>query len=373
MNETFRPSLLALVLILSCTFLNAQVQNREIVFPDIPGYRTLKADLHQHTVFSDGKVWPTIRIQEAIRDGLDLVAMTDHIEYQPHIDDIPHPDRNRSYQIALEAAKDLGMLVINGSEITRHMPPGHSNAVFLKDANALLIDDPMEVFRAARAQEAFIFWNHPNWTSQRSDGIARLDPMHRQLIEEGLLHGIEVVNDVTYSDEALQIALDHNLTIMGTSDIHGLIDWQYEVPQGGHRPVTLVFAREKTIESAKEALLDRRTVVWFDNTLIGREQPLLPLIQACLSVKSAKYQEEKTVLEVAIENHSDAEFLLDNQSDYTFHAHADVVRIKPNGTTTLLIKTIDEKQQISLPFVVLNGITAPGTHPEVVLEVNIGQ
>jgi len=32
------------------------------------------------------------------------------------------------------------------------------------------------------------------------------------------------------------------LTIIGTSDIHGLIDWQYNVPQGGHRPITLVFA-----------------------------------------------------------------------------------------------------------------------------------
>ena len=28
--------------------------------------------------------------------------------------------------------------VINGSEITREMPPGHINAVFVKDANALL-------------------------------------------------------------------------------------------------------------------------------------------------------------------------------------------------------------------------------------------
>ena len=31
-------------------------------YPDIPGYKTLVTDLHQHTVFSDGSVWPDIRV-----------------------------------------------------------------------------------------------------------------------------------------------------------------------------------------------------------------------------------------------------------------------------------------------------------------------
>ena len=68
----------------------------------------------------------------------------------------------------------------------------------------------------------------------------------KNLIEKGLIEGIEIVNDTTFSNEALQIALDYNLTILGTSDIHGIVDWQYRIPSGGHRPVTLVFAREKT-------------------------------------------------------------------------------------------------------------------------------
>ena len=29
---------------------------REIHFPNLPGYQTLKCDLHEHTVFSDGEV-----------------------------------------------------------------------------------------------------------------------------------------------------------------------------------------------------------------------------------------------------------------------------------------------------------------------------
>ena len=344
--------------------------DRVIDFPDIPGYLTLKTDLHIHTVFSDGSVWPDIRVEEAVRDGLDAIAITDHLEYQPHLDDIPHPDRNRSFEIAAGDAEDGDMIVINGSEVTRSMPPGHTNAVFIEDANPLLLDDPIAVFREARRQEAFIFWNHPMWTSQVPSGQATLTDMHRQLIDEGLLNGIEVVNERSYSDEALQIALDHDLTIMGTSDIHGLIDWQYEVPYG-HRPVTLVFATERTAAGLKDALMERRTAVWFDDMLIGREDWVVPLIMSSLSVNDVAYQGESNVLDVYIENSSDAEFVLDNRGDFAFHAHGDLVRIAPNGSTRLQVKTVDRLGAIELPFEVLNAVTAPNVHPLITLEIAV--
>ena len=40
---------------------------REIRFPDLPGCGTLKCDFHMHTVFSDGEVWPPVRVAEAWR------------------------------------------------------------------------------------------------------------------------------------------------------------------------------------------------------------------------------------------------------------------------------------------------------------------
>ena len=253
---------ITLVTLLSTLIVFGQVspEERLITFPDVPGYRTLIVDLHQHTVFSDGNVWPTIRVEEAEKDGLDAIAVTEHIEYQPHRADMPHPDRNRAYEIEKAASKDSDLLVIPGCEITRSMPPGHSNAIFVQDVNKLMDEDPMAVFREANEQGAFVFWNHPDWPAQKPDGIAELTDMHRQLISEGLLHGIEVVNDLTFSEEALQICLDNDLTILGTSDIHGLIDWQYDVPYGGHRPVTLVFAEEKSENAIKEALKGGRTV-----------------------------------------------------------------------------------------------------------------
>ena len=54
-------------------------------YPNIPGYLSLKADLHQHTVFSDGAVWPGIRVQESLRENLDAISLTEHLEYQPHL------------------------------------------------------------------------------------------------------------------------------------------------------------------------------------------------------------------------------------------------------------------------------------------------
>lgn len=341
---------------------HAHTIGRKISFPDIPGYKTLKCDLHQHTVFSDGSVWPDIRVMEALADGLDVISLTEHLEYQPHKDDIPHPDRNRSYELALKEAKNHELLIVRGSEITRKMPPGHNNAIFIKDANKLLISDSVEVFREAKQQGAFVFWNHPNWTSQRKDGIATLTDMHKMLIREKLLDGIEVVNDNTYSDEALQIALDNNLTIMGTSDIHKLIDWDYKVNEGGHRPVTLVFAAERNEESVKDALLNRRTVVYYKEVLIGRDEFLIPLLRQSVVVKSARYGAKTDVVSVVFQNKTNSPVILKNKSFFTFHNSYDMVTLQP-GENTLQVKTKERLKDFELLFEVMSAVNAPGKHP----------
>jgi len=344
---------------------------RKLKFPDIPGYKTLKCDFHQHTVFSDGSVWPDIRVQEALMDGLDAISLTEHLEYQPHKDDIPHPDRNRSYDIAIKEAVNHDLIIVKGSEITRKMPPGHNNAIFLSDPNKLLVDDSIQVFREAKKQGAFIFWNHPNWTPQRKDGMATLTDVHRLLIREKLLDGIEVVNDQTYSDEALQIALDNNLTIMGTSDIHKLVDWDFKVPEGGHRPVTLVFAKEKTAESIKEALMNRRTVAFYRDLLIGRNEFLIPLIENSLKVTSAKYIGKYNVLGVEIENLSSTDITLQNQTSYTFHNNNEIILLKSGEKTTIEVKTIERKPEVSLKFLVLSAVNAPNKHPSITITTKV--
>ena len=108
----------------------------EVAFPELPGYTTLRCDFHMHTVFSDGLVWPTLRVEEAWRDGLDVIAITDHNESQRYKDDVP-PKIGRSYELARPTAEGLGLLLIRACEITRDEPPGHLNALFVKDIAAV--------------------------------------------------------------------------------------------------------------------------------------------------------------------------------------------------------------------------------------------
>ena len=354
---------------------------RKIFFPDIDGYKTLLTDFHQHTVFSDGSVWPTIRVEEAIKDGLDAISLTEHLEYQPYSKDIPNPDRNRAYNIAKRFAEnknkslDRKLIVINGQEITRSMPPGHINAIFLNDANKLLHPkDSIKGILAANKQDAFVFWNHPAWPAQRSDGIAKLDEFHKYLIEKKLLHGMEVVNELYYSEEALRLALENDLTIMGTSDIHGLIDWLFKVPDDnessngtlpGHRPVTIVFSKDKSEDGIKDALFAGRTAVFYNELLIGKEEYINQLVKKSLTIDNIGdlelgYLEDgkSTIKNVRLKNISDAPFLLKNLSEYTFETSSDIINIKPNSTHTLSIKTRGKPFK-ELNFEVLNAIIGP--------------
>jgi len=270
-------------------------------------------------------------------------------------------DHTRSITI-LRFAKKIGF---------KYQEPGHSNAVFVQDANKLLVDDAMDAFREADAQGAFIFWNHPSWLSQSDDGTPPLSDMHKELIEKGLLHGIEVVNHDRYSKEALQIALNYDLTIMGTSDVHGLIDWDYEVHHGEHRPVTLVFAEEYSKEGLKEALFDGRTVVWKEDLLIGKEEFLVPLIEGSLEITGSSYIGDTSVLDVEITNHTGQRFIMENQSEYSLHHHADVFTLNPYSSTNIRVMTLERLDHLSWPMKVLNGITAPDSSPVITLESSL--
>lgn len=364
---------------------------RKIFFPDIDGYKTLLTDFHQHTVFSDGSVWPTIRVEEAIKDGLDAISLTEHLEYQPYSKDIPNPDRNRAYNIAKSFAEnknkslDRKLIVINGQEITRSMPPGHINAIFLNDANKLLHPkDSLKGILAANKQDAFVFWNHPAWPAQRSDGIAKLDEFHKYLIEKKLLHGIEVVNELYYSEEALRLALENDLTIMGTSDIHGLVDWLFKVPDDnessngtlpGHRPVTIIFSKDKSEDGIKDALFAGKTAVFYNELLIGKEENLKPLVEKCLVINNINdlelgYSEDgkSTIKKVEIKNVSDAPFILKNLNSFTFETNSDIINIMPNSIHSISVKT-KGKPLNELKFEVLNGIIAPKKYLNISLQI----
>lgn len=336
---------------------------RPLRVPDIPGYRTLQCDFHTHTVFSDGQVWPDVRSEEAWREGFDAIAITDHIEYQPHAADLP-TSHERSYQIARPHGDKLDVLVIRGSEITRAMPPGHLNAIFLKSVAPLDTPDWRQALRTAVAQGAFVFWNHPGWRGQEKDGVPKWYAEHTEILAGGLLHGIEVVNGRDYYPEAYRLSIEKKLTPLANSDIHAPLDLDYHVHEGDHRPVTLVFARERTLESIREALFARRTAAWSGDLLVGREELLRPLFEASVRVENTRVPVEVgDSAYVRIRNDSDLRFELTGAGREGVLSVPGRVMLAPRGTSLLEIGAGKDatpgEVRLDLAYTVSNLKTSP--------------
>ncbi|MEX0929378.1 MAG: hypothetical protein WDZ53_08235 [Balneolales bacterium] len=281
--------------------ISAAQERPSVNIPDILGYKTLTSDLHTHTVFSDGQVWPPIRVEEAWQEGIDIISLTDHVEstnlyrlksiFGENIDREGgfYPDRNRSYEVAKPSAENRDILLLKGVEISRTMPPGHHNAVFINDVNKINTPHPQwkEAFTEARKQGAFIFWNHPA-TFPAPERTTIWWEEHTWLLENDMMHGIEVVNGRRYDPVAHQWAIDKKLAIIANTDIHGPIGMSYDIHNGERRPMTLVFAKERSMEGIKEAYFDRRTVAYYDNKLVGDPKFLDPIFFNSIQVESVR-------------------------------------------------------------------------------------
>ena len=371
-----RSCLFAILLISLAGLVGAQTRYRKAVrIPDIPGYRTLKCDFHIHTVFSDGSVWPHIRSEEAWREGLDAIAITDHIEYQPHKEDLP-TNHNRSFEIAKPHGDRLHILVIKGSEVTRSMPPGHLNAIFLENVADVDQEGWRDAVRAAIDQGGFVFWNHPGWEGHQPDRVARWYSEHTELVEAGMLHGIEVVNGRQYYPEAHRWSLDKKLTMLSNSDIHNPLNLDYRVDHGDHRPLTLVFAREYTAEAIREALFERRTAVYFGELLIGEEPYLRPIFERSITVKHPVITLSGLGrVDVQIENTSDITYRLLRVTRPKSIRVPDKVHLEANATAILevqgLVDDLRDTRTIDLSYVVENLKTAPDTGMPVTISLEV--
>jgi hypothetical protein len=345
-----RPKAIAFILFVCLLLASfaAGESRRDINFPDILDYKTLKCDFHMHTVFSDGLVWPTVRVEEAWRDGLDAISITDHIEYQPHKKDVP-TNHNRPYEIAEGEAKGKNILLIKGAEITRDTPPGHFNAIFVTDIAALDVEDFNDAVRIANEQGGFVFWNHPGWKPEAKGWF----DIHTKLYENKWMKGIEVVNGDTYYQEAHQWAIEKNLTIVGNSDIHAPMSEGIS-ENVDHRPVTLVFAKEKSAEALKEALLDGRTTVWHGTQLIGREKYLDAIFKASVKVAKPHHRTKDTVW-FEIKNTLGMEIQLEK----TGGDGPEKINLPANSTTLLRSRAKSDAQKLKLSYTVKNFLIAP--------------
>jgi predicted metal-dependent phosphoesterase TrpH len=298
---------------------------KTIHVPNILGYKTLKCDFHMHTVFSDGIVWPTVRVDEAYNEGLDAIAITDHIERNPGKTDIGGDD-NSSYEIALPRALQKNIILIHAGEITRSMPPGHFNALFIENTNELDKQDWHEAFENAKKQGAFIIWNHPGWKAQQPDTTKWWD-IHTELYNNGMLNAIEVFNEKEWYPTALDWCMEKDLAVTAATDIHGITSEVYDLDKF-HRPMTLVLARERTEEAIREALFANRTMAWFGNNLAGKEEYLEAFFKE--SVSMTYYEKVKEGKVYIFKNKSDVPFKMSSESGTNF-------TIPANGETMVTL------------------------------------
>lgn len=298
-------------------------QRLEIVLPTVNGYNIYKTDLHTHSVYSDGEVTPAFRVREAHFDGLDAIAITEHIEYRriegkmlkflkgytdgkalkaQNTDlirkDITDAgilaDLNYPVEEAIKESKKYSVLVIPGAEITREpVKIGHFNALFTKDNNKIYDPDPLQSIKNAREQGALIQHNHPGW---RRTSNAKTE-FETTVYKEGLIDGIEVSNGGSTYPNIIDRAREEKLFVAANTDIHTTTAEYYRL-KGHMRNMTLIFAKECTLESLREALEAKRTLAYSGGYISGDEQLLKDLFLAsvkCEIVSTNKKTGEKTV------------------------------------------------------------------------------
>lgn len=322
-----------------------QKVRKVLSIPDIPGYVTLKCDFHMHTVYADAHVSPAGRVDEAWWEGLDAIAMTEHVGVHKSVG-IPLEDQNLPYELAAAAGKAKGLIVIHGVEITRAKPFGHMNALFIKDANVIsedryeldknghAKDDPAcpsrklnnektlkADFEAVEAQGAFIQWNHPGWPDKKCD----MFPLHEKLIKEGRIHAVEIANHTEWYPKVLDWFDQYHLPMTANTDQHA----PYEIDFGrSMRPMNFVFAKERTEESLKEAMFAGRIIAYWEGRLAGDEKLLAEFVHSCLKVRVINA--EKGTIEVS--NISDLEF------DTMYGSHMNPVILYPHGAIIMTVK-----------------------------------
>ena len=329
---------------------------KEIILPDVNGYKVLKADLHTHSIFSDGHVSPKFRTDEAWQDGLDIMAVTEHLEYRPqedwfveytqkynggkytkavnhklHPKPIKEPgimvDLNYSYKMAQESGSKHGLIIIHGVEITRDGGKvGHFNALFTKDNNVIFDPDPVQAARNAKAQGALVMHNHPGW--RKTDLVPT--ETEAALYAEGLVDGIEVINGDEFYPAIIDRAHQYNYFVSANSDVHSSTAQDYRL-LGYDRPMTLILAKDRTLEAVREALEAGRTLAYGFSTVCGDEQLLKDFFAA--GVKASVICTSSNTVYLAVTNLTSVTYLVTRPGE-------NPVRLSPFHTVSYQVQML---------------------------------
>ena len=134
------------------------------------------AEVHAHTLASDGMVSPEALVRAAASIGLNVLCITDH-DTMP---DIGH---------AIELGASLGVDVVRGEEVTASFPPGiHIVGLFLERQVRMhmSVEDTVDAIHDAGGLAVIAHPFMPTWFASMTPGRAR------QLLESHRVDGIEL-------------------------------------------------------------------------------------------------------------------------------------------------------------------------------------
>ena len=317
---------------------------RIIRMPMVNGLLPLRCDFHNHTVYSDGFVWPAARVKEAWQNGLDAIAMTDHtyLAGQNPRGNLTN-DPNTSYTVAQPEGEMYNLIVIQGTEISRPQPAGgHINALFIKDASKTVGLSAEEAVKEAVQQGAFIIWNHPPYPTYSTYTLSdTMYAVNKRLIDAGYIQAVEVFNEAEWYPRVLSWCRDYNLAPIAATDIHDLTTDFYGLSEKTIRPMTIVLAREKSQEAIKEALIKHHTIAFFNGMLAGNSELLKSFFFASVSIKRLKTVNERDYY--VISNPYDVPYvlLLENGKKMTLHPNSEVIFYQPVGVKKMEVNIVN--------------------------------
>lgn len=321
----------------------------EIILPQVNGLNCYKADLHIHTIYSDGGLTPRQRVREAWYDGMDIIAITDHLEGNSYARTMlrvlaPYnkggkaskwqnaqqagkvlTDHNAAYDEAAAEAENYPITLIKGAEIgLEPKEKGHFNALFLTDINAIYDTDELKRFDNAHKQGGIIIHNHPAYRR----GTTEKSEWHKMAYKEGYIDGVEVVNGTNFYPQMVRRCVEEKLVMVAGTDVHQENDTYYS--HGLFRSHTIIFAKDRSEKSLKKAMLKGQTLVYCAGHIIGAEKWLKALFNASIECKVVHVNDVN-------EKKGNRIFQLTNHSSipYTLRRGKGVYTLKPFESLTI--------------------------------------
>ena len=318
---------------------NTAYRRTEIILPQVKGLNCYKADLHIHTIYSDGSLTPRQRVREAWYDGMDVLAITDHLEgngfaktmlkvLAPYNKDKKPSkwsnahkagrvltDLNAAFDEAAEEAKNYPITLIKGAEIgLEPKEKGHFNALFLKDIPAIYDPDEITRFKNVHKQGGIIIHNHPTYRRSTSDK----SEWQEEVYKAGYIDGVEVANGTGFYPRMVRRCIEEKLIMIGSTDAHTTLDFY----KTGNlfRTHTIIFAKDRSEASIKKAMLKHQTLVYCGGHIIGSEQWLKEFFNASIECKVVSENAKKGNRVFQLTNHTSIPYTLRRgKGEYTLN------------------------------------------------------